>query len=353
MLTGIGSVGRGIMSDRLDQARDALQGLLNLLESGTFDTAQVLMRAQRVARLMRDADAQTWLGLELSGYPQDFSYAKLGTCEKYARMGRIGHKGGYWYASLPEQAARLEAIRTAVPAPRTAPASVSDFTAARATSAVLKEMKAEENERIKEVSDAARLHGALLAGLHAYATDMQIALELGETADAIFEDVRVSVDTFVRAAAPKAAEQLVAMSDRLRDGDSESLTAALTSCRRLLQSVADVVFPASDTPFVDSRGKARNVGAEQYKNRLLAYIDGSLSSGSTRAIVEAEVSHLGLRLDAIYEKACKGVHADVTLREVRLMLLQTYLFLGEVARHHEAVTGSPVRDEPAPATVGS
>jgi AbiTii len=47
----------------------------------------VLMRAKRLARLMRDTDAQTWLDLETNGYPQGFSFATLGTCEKYAKSG--------------------------------------------------------------------------------------------------------------------------------------------------------------------------------------------------------------------------------------------------------------------------
>lgn len=43
--------------------------------------------------------------------------------------------------------------------------------------------------------------------------------------------------------------------------------------------------------------------------------------------------HLAARLDAVYEKACKGVHNEVDNGEAQLTVIHTYLFLAEVARH--------------------
>jgi hypothetical protein len=95
------------------------------------------------------------------------------------------------------------------------------------------------------------------------------------------------------------------------------------------------VYPPSDTAIRDRSGKERKVGKEQYKNRLLAFIE-SKQSGSSAAVLTAELSHLADRLDAFYEKSCKGVHADVTAGEVRITLLSAYMFLAELVRLADA-----------------
>jgi hypothetical protein len=186
---------------------------------------------------------------------------------------------------------------------------------------------------------------SLRSSLHDYATDTYLAIELGDVAESIFENARKAVDTFVRSYCPKAAEQLVAVNERMAEGSAESLVAALTACRRLLMTVADAVFPARDTDWTDHSGKKRKVGAEQYKNRLLAFISESNQRQGSLAIVESELEHLASRVDAVYEKTCKGVHADVSDQEARLAAIHTYLLLGEVARHsswHGRLTLSPL-----------
>jgi hypothetical protein len=146
------------------------------------------------------------------------------------------------------------------------------------------------------------------------------------------------VDSFISTLPPTAAEQLVAVTERLNEGSGESLSHALTSCRRLLATVADVVFPPQSEPRTDRKGKDRQVGAEHYKNRLLAFLEDHVASGGTSDIIASQLDHLAARLDAVYEKACKGVHADVDQAEARLVIIQTYLFLAEVARY---ATGLP------------
>ncbi len=120
--------------------------------------------------------------------------------------------------------------------------------------------------------------------------------------------------------------------ERFESGDPEALTHALTSCRRLFQTVADAVFPAQNGPFIDSRGRSRKVGTEEYKNRLLAFFDQKVQSNTTAAMAQAEIEAIASRLDALYEKACKGVHADVSVDEVRLVLISVYLLLAVVVR---------------------
>jgi len=173
------------------------------------------------------------------------------------------------------------------------------------------------------------------AAIHNYTTDTYLAVELGDAVESIFEGARNLVDSFIRSHCPKAAEKVIAINERMSDGNPESLSAALTSCRRLLMEVADSIFPAREEEWKDRKGRSRKVGVDQYKNRLLAYLADLSASEGSYSLLESELEHLAARLDVIYEKTCKGVHVDVTLDEAKLAVIHTYLFLGEVATHTE------------------
>ncbi|MDC7789561.1 hypothetical protein PQJ75_23655, partial [Rhodoplanes sp. TEM] len=100
------------------------------------------------------------------------------------------------------------------------------------------------------------------------------------------------VDNFIRSYAPKAAEQLVSMSERMSEGSLESYSQALTTCRRLLLTVADAIFPARSEPYIDGGKKKRDVGPENYKNRLMAYLEVKRLSSGTEELIRSDLEHL-------------------------------------------------------------
>ena len=324
------------MSSRIDEARSVVRTLLDALEEGETRADRLLMKAARLARLMRDTDAQQWLEFEASGYPNDFQFASVGTCSKYAAAaGRLNVKESKFLTqSLPELEAIAEAQQANLSAqakPADAALLAKDFIEMRATEALLASHGTMQLELRKAYANTRSIVAALRSAIHSYATDTYLAIELGDAAETIFEAARNRIDGFVRAHCPKAAEKLVAINERMADGSTESRTAALTSCRRLLLDIADAVFPASSGQRIDASGKARDVGPEQYKNRLLAFLEVSRGRDSSFDVVESQISDLAARLDAIHDKTCKGVHVDVSEDEARLAVIHTYLFVGEVA----------------------
>lgn len=292
-----------------------------------------LMLAQRLARLMRDEDSQRWLDLEQRGYPAELPPGHLGNCAKYAyrfKDSKVVTTGSLPFLETAKRAAEAVLEKTSPP---TVTGMAKDFVGAGATRAVLESI----NDSIKLARDtfvvASENYSRQRAMLHRWATDMLISLELGDAAEGIFESARASVDVFIAAHAPRAAEQLVALNESMRNGEGESLSHALTSCRRLLMNVADAMFPPRAEPYKDRKGKERTVGPEQYKNRLVAYLAERVESDGSLAILDADLGHLAARIDAVYEKACKGVHDEVDKAEAQLTVIHTYLFLAEVARH--------------------
>ncbi|SRR5579871_1308497 len=321
---------------RLDEARKVALEILPTFELAPLGIEFILMKTKRLAQLMRDTDAQAWLDLEIRGYPQDFRTENLGSCQKYAlASGRLTTDGRYYLSSLIKLEAQTRADEASIEAIRSTPKSsltATDYVAKGATEALLAtQLKTEMAQKELYVSNKG-LFAAIKSGIHGYVTDVYLAIELGDVAQNIFEKSREEVDRFIRAHCPQAAEQLLAINERLNEESSESRSAALTSCRRLLLTVADSLFPPQEQPFLDSKGKTRKVGPEEYKNRLLAYLDGVINSESNMALITSEIEHLSARLDAVNDKVCKGVHDNVSKDEARLAVIHTYLFLGEITR---------------------
>jgi len=326
------------VSKRIDEARKVSEALLDDLENSFAKIDAILMRAKRLARLMRDSDAQVWLDLETKGYPDGFSFSELGSCIKYATSGgRIDlKKSKYYTPSLPSFEADAESDEALLNSLRTANApttKVKDFVEKSATEAFMATQLKLQAQQKKSYASSKALYSSMKASIHNYATDTYLAVELGDVAEDIFEGARNLVDTFIRSHCPKAAEKIVAINERMSDGSIESLSAALTSCRRLLMDVADSIFPARVEEWKDRKDRVRKVGIEQYKNRILAYLANLGESEGSYALLESELEHLASRLDVIYEKTCKGVHIDVSLEEARLAVIHTYLFIGEIATY--------------------
>jgi hypothetical protein len=323
---------------RFAEARAVVESLLDSLETHPETVSQCLMKAKRLARLLRDEDAQVWLDFEVKGYPKNFAVAQIGYCIKYMRQGRFNAEGRFKVASLPEIEAEIQALEKHMEAVRF-PSSIS--TAQPHTpspfhvdplSSLVGSVNITLNGLRASLVDDVGVFETMRSALHTYATDCQISLQFGEISKDIFEKARDTVDLFIRSACPKAAGQLLAVYERLAADDAEARAQCLTTCRRILLTVADAVYPPQSAEHRDRTGKARKVGPEEYKNRLLAFLDGRLDSEGTFRLVSGEMEHLASRLDAVYEKVSKGVHSDVSAAEAQLAVIHTYLFLAEIAR---------------------
>lgn len=169
-----------------------------------------------------------------------------------------------------------------------------------------------------------------------YLMRCETTLRLSITGQRIFDRHRKRVDRLLRAVAPEVLDMLNAAIRRSVDGDDpEARVHALTSCRRVLTAVADIVYPARDEPRVDSKGVSRNVGANQYRNRILAAVEAGGPTTHHRALA-ASINDFAPRLDRLDELTQKGVHEHPTVEDVDFGVIQTYLIAGEVL----AVSGS-------------
>jgi hypothetical protein len=103
-----------------------------------------------------------------------------------------------------------------------------------------------------------------------------------------------------------------------------------------------VVYPPRAEPAVDSSGKTRKVGSENYINRLWMFVDASMSGSTHSRLLLATLQDFGSRIDTAYSLTNRGVHDDVVQAEVDTCVMQTYLLVGEIIRiFEESPKGDP------------
>jgi hypothetical protein len=128
--------------------------------------------------------------------------------------------------------------------------------------------------------------------------------------------------------------------ENLRSENSEDWSNAVHSCRRILQDLADAVFPPTDeVRVVKAQGKDREIklGKEHYVNRILAYVQDSASSGRLQDIVGSHIEFLRDRLTSIVEAANKGTHDTIVCRvEADRYVVFTYLLVGDILSLRES-----------------
>jgi hypothetical protein len=130
-----------------------------------------------------------------------------------------------------------------------------------------------------------RVMGRVRNDTVSYLMKCEASLRLAATGAQIFDRHRTRVDQHLRAVAPEVLDKLNAAIERAVAGeDPEAPTHALTSCRRVLEAVANHVFPPRAEPYVDANGKERPVGKGQYRNRLMAAIESAGLTTRSRAL---------------------------------------------------------------------
>lgn len=145
-----------------------------------------------------------------------------------------------------------------------------------------------------------------------------------------FDTLKEAVDDRLLDLSPPIAEQLMVAFRRISSDIPEEWSQALTSCRRLIESLADKLYP----PRTESV-KGRAVGQNQYINRLWAYMDEVIESDSNKELAKAHVDYLGGYLQRIHKISNKGVHTDLTRVEAIKAVFHLYLTIADILDYLE------------------
>jgi hypothetical protein len=303
-------------NSNLGVAKELSNVILVDLEINQLPVSQSLMKIKRLARMMRDSDAQKWLDYEIMGYPVVFDPDELGSCKKYYISDRPVIKDERTHKSHPIGLPHLESYINS-----TKIESVSKLGANESQKMHIL------NKHHELVNDFERLK----TSIHNYVTEVNISLSVGDFAQDIFEDTRLSADKFIRQYCPRAGEQLLAIHDRMKHHDPVSFSLAIGAVQDVLASVADVISPQGESSSQSKKGRERNTPTDQNLNRIFSYIRQNSKNDPLLSMIEAELKYIFSKTEQPPEKS-KAVRGCVTPDDAHRAIIHMYLIIAEIAK---------------------
>jgi hypothetical protein len=174
--------------------------------------------------------------------------------------------------------------------------------------------------------------GAIVTRCMLFLNNVITELQYGGIIENLMEEIRRQTD-----------EKLTLLGD-IMIAETQSLHSSLTSnnpaewskvghsCRRMLEILADHVFPAKGQPFVGKDGKCHPINEQNYLNRLIAFLDEK-TRGDERNLVEGEVKLLASHLKGLNEEVCSVEHKkNLEKYRVNLVAVRTYIVVSELLR---------------------
>lgn len=326
-------------SEILKEALFIASEALRELELSEATLTSIALKASRIARITGDFDMQQIMLFEAGGYPSEptgvqpeiWSLAmKAKRIIKEKKNGEIKE-----YATLKsieqlesENQAAKERLRSAVD-PNI---SISSSNPNQFISPVVGN-GFERATVIGSISEIAKIIGQRRAYIYQYLSDVYYELRYSSVTEDSFSRIRSVVDTNIANLTPNAVKKFTAIYDNLDSDNAEDWANAVHSCRRVLQDLADVLYPSREDITKKIGGKERviKLGPDAYINRIIAYVEGNTQSERFKEIVGSHMKYLGERLDAIFQAAQKGSHAEIVLKEeADRYVVYTYMVVGDL-----------------------
>jgi AbiTii len=336
----------------LAEAKNLAGEILQNLELSEMRLTSIALKASHLARLLNDFDMNEIFRYEAGGYPSDedgvpreiWHLGELaGRTYDESENGKVGH-----FMEL-RSIAQLEA-EVALAGPALAAATDHDIsiTSTNPNPYMMPQIgNMYERQRIRNDQS---LNSACLAKsralIHKYASERFYELEFSSIADDVFSRARERVDAMIGSTVPAAVQRVTAAYENLQSDNPADWSNAVHSCRRVLEDLADVIFPATDK--VRTRnGREIKLGKGNYINRLVAFAEDRSSSETSAKLIGSHLDFLGDRLDAVFKAAHKGTHATVGREEADRYVVYTYLLVGdllslrEIARSQASTVTQP------------
>jgi hypothetical protein len=168
--------------------------------------------------------------------------------------------------------------------------------------------------------------------VHTFLSRTEAELAFAKTHADLFERNRRFVEERLRTIAPDALRQFTAAYQRTAThGDEEARSQAALSCRRILKSLADAVYPASGMAVTGVDGVVRIMTDDKYISRLWQFVS-ERAAGKTRALLLSQVNDIGRRIEALNDLTSKGVHGTVSETELTQCFCQIVCTMGDILR---------------------
>jgi AbiTii-like protein len=299
---------------RSEHILELARELLDDIELSRTSAESLVLKASRLARWVGSDEIRYWLRLEMSGYnsSDEISLKYMSITGRWINREK---NLGYWgplaqqEAAIAAEQAKLAALRTPDSSGEWASVAIANVTNAMTQTA-------------NNISTLSAIKSRVLAQLHSFVSEVYYEKEFDNLSESIFERYKSSVDTLIAESCGDILQKIPSVMSRLSEGDPESISQALTTCRRIIEAFADSIFPPTDET-IEIGGNTLRLDASKHQNRINAYVHQRVASQSRKQKFRQNLSNL-------FDRISSGVHNDVTVEEANSLFLNTYLFLGEI-----------------------
>lgn len=303
--------------------------------------SRVVLKVIRLARLLNDADNERMFSLEASGYPRtpdgipnpEWGIALRANRGYQDRDAKTKQMKQFAYTdSIDEIEQEIEACKLRLQTAGAAPASNNAPHSPFIPPPHMAYIQERENtvNNIRKLTERRAERRTLI---HQYALRVHHELKFSGIAADVFARLRERVDRAVGSKVPESVKRFTAVYDNLASQNPEDWSNAVHSCRRILQDLADVLYPPREDREIDVSGRKKiiKLGTDNYINRLAAFAEERSASDRFEEIVGSNLSYLGERLDATFQAAQKGSHTTIfSQEEADRYVVYTYLLVGDL-----------------------
>ncbi len=336
------------MLDDIKPSKVALQEALTLseeilcnIELSELPLANIALKTSRLARLLNDFAYQKIMEYEASGYPSTptgvppeiYKLAVLAGREYQTKDVKSEEIRNYIYTtSIEDLEQEVKSLEVALTAARDPDISVSS---ANPNQMIWNPIgnKFERNTIRTSAAIAQRQLSSRRSFIYSYVLRRHYELKFSGIAYDIFSRIRIKVDSAIGQHVPDAIQKLSAIYENLKSENPEDWSNAVHSCRRLLQDLANAIYPPREDIVKEINGSKKTIklGSDNYINRLIAFIEEYSTSDRFNEIVGSHLRFIGERLDSVFKAAHKGSHAKIVTRdEADRYVVYTYLITGDI-----------------------
>lgn len=288
--------------------------LLDDLELSRLPPESLLLKTSRLARWVGSEEVKYWLGLEMRGY-NSTNPISLKYMGKTGRWKDKEELKGYW-GPLAQLNAAYE-VENAKLSMMTTPDTSGQF-----GKSILHDHRVAVAHATNFISRLGGIRSRVLSLLHAFVSEIYYEKKFDSLSESIFEQYKTDIDSKIATSCGDVLEQIPSVMARLSDGDPESISQALTTLRRIIDSFADSIYPPTDAT-INIGANTLSLDAKKHQNRINAFVHERVGSKSRKTKIRQNLSNL-------YDRVCAGVHDEVVASEARSLFLNTYLVLGEI-----------------------
>jgi hypothetical protein len=247
------------------QAFELCTDLIDDLELSRLSLANCAMKAARLARILGDERYIRCFQYELSGYPT----TPTGVDPDFFDLGRIAGRvkttiseGKYVETIYRDSIEQIESLiasqKLRLEFAKPQPVNINS---ANPNQYVFPPSRDHTGELAitKNIAELTDQLAACRTFIYQYCLDKYFKLNVSSAAEKIFEQRRLQADALLSTFAPIELRKMESISQNLSSKNPEDWANAAHTCRRLLQSIADKLYPPEATPILKS-GKRLKLG---------------------------------------------------------------------------------------------